>query len=299
MTRVAPPTALQADDLSFQVEAKSLLERVNLHADCGQLVGVIGPNGAGKSTLLRAMAGVLRPDEGGVWLEGADLASLSAREVAAKLALVPQLAPYAHGFTVRELVLMGRYPHLGRFEIEGPADDRIARDAMRLTQTEEFEARTLDTLSGGERQRVFVSRALAQQPRVLLLDEPTANLDVLHKLRVLDLVRRLVDEGLTAVAAIHDLGLAARYCDRLILLSTGRVLAEGTPEEVLLPEIIESAFGVESAVYRDPVTGSLAISVIGPAESNGAATAARANGQSGREDLRADAVASEAKAGRA
>lgn len=299
MTRVAPPTALQADNLSFQVEAKSLLERVNLHADCGQLVGVIGPNGAGKSTLLRAMAGVLRPDEGGVWLEGADLASLSAREVAAKLALVPQLAPYAHGFTVRELVLMGRYPHLGRFEIEGPADDRIARDAMRLTQTEEFEARTLDTLSGGERQRVFVSRALAQQPRVLLLDEPTANLDVLHKLRVLDLVRRLVDEGLTAVAAIHDLGMAARYCDRLILLSTGRVLAEGTPEEVLLPEIIESAFGVESAVYRDPVTGSLAISVIGPAESKGAATAARANGQSGREDLRADAVASEAKAGRA
>ncbi len=299
MTRVAPSTSLRADDLSFQVEARSLLERVNVNADQGQLVGVIGPNGAGKSTLLRAMAGVLRPCEGQVWLEGADLASLSAKEAAAKLALVPQLAPYAHGFTVRELVLMGRYPHLGRFQIEGPADDDIAREAMRLTETEEFEARSLDTLSGGERQRVFVSRALAQQPRVLLLDEPTANLDVLHKLRVLDLVRRLVDDGLTAVAAIHDLSMAARYCDRLILLASGRVLAEGTPEEVLAPEIIESAFGVESAVYRDPVTGSLAISVIGPSGRNGAPPpAAGANGQSDRDDVPADAVAPSATAGR-
>ena len=298
MTQRAPSTALRADDLSFRVEAQSLLDRVHLEAHRGQLVGLIGPNGAGKSTFLRAMAGVLRPHHGAVWLEGADLASLPAKEVAASLALVPQIAPYTHGFTVRELVLMGRYPHLRRFQIEGPADDRIARDAMRLTETEAFEARTLDTLSGGERQRVFVSRALAQQPRVLLLDEPTANLDVLHKLRVLDLVRRLVDEGLAAVAAIHDLGMAARYCDQLILLSAGRVLAEGSPDDVLTPEIIESAFGVESAVYRDPVTGSLAISVIGPAGGKPEpTTSAGANGRSGPEHLVPDIVASGAKAG--
>ena len=266
MMQSNPPTALRADDLSFRVEAKTLLDRVHLRADCGQLVGLIGPNGAGKSTFLRAMAGVLSPQEGEVRLEGEDLKSKSSREVAATLALIPQLAPYTHGFTARELVLMGRYPHLGRFQIEGQADKQIARDAMQLTETEEFAERTLDTLSGGERQRVFVSRALAQQPRVLLLDEPTANLDVLHKLRVLDLVRRLVDEGLTAVAAIHDLGMAARYCDRLILLSAGRILAEGSPEEVLVPDVIESAFGVRSAVYRDPVTGSLAISIIAPAD---------------------------------
>ena len=191
--------------------------------------------------------------------------SLSSKEVAAALALVPQIAPYTHGFTSIELVLMGRYPHLGRFQIEGKEDDRIARDAMRLTETEEFADRTLDTLSGGERQRVFVARALAQQPRILLMDEPTANLDVLHQLKVLDLVRQLVDDGLTAVAAIHDLNMAARYCDRLVLLSGGRVLAEGTPEEVLSPEMIESAFGVTSAVHRDPITESLAISLIGPA----------------------------------
>ena len=256
---------ISAQGLSYQVEAQTLLDSVNLHADSGQLVGLIGPNGAGKSTLLRAISGILRRQEGAVRLDGTDLQSISSKEVAARLALVPQIAPYTHGFTALELVLMGRYPHLGRFQIEGAEDDGIARDAMRLTEIEQFADRTLDTLSGGERQRVFVSRALAQQPRVLLLDEPTSNLDIFHQIKVLDLVRQLVDDGLTAVAAIHDLNMAGRYCDRLVLLSAGRVLADGPPEAVLSPEVIESAFGVKSAVYRDPVTGSLAISLIGPA----------------------------------
>ena len=262
----ARPQAISAQGLSYEVEAQTLLDRVDLHADRGQLVGLIGPNGAGKSTLLRAISGILRYQRGTVRLEGADLKSLSSREVAAGLALIPQIAPYTHGFTSIELVLMGRYPHLGRFQIEGREDARIAREAMRLTETEQFADRTLETLSGGERQRVFVSRALAQQPRVLLLDEPTSNLDVLHQLKVFDLVRELVDEGLTAIAAIHDLTMAARYCDRLVLLFEGQVLADGTPEEVLSPETLESAFGVEAAVYRDPITGSLAFSLIGPAD---------------------------------
>ncbi len=262
-----PPT-IAAEDLSYRVEAQMLLDNVHLHAESGRFVGLIGPNGAGKSTLLRALSGMLRQQQGAVRLEGKDLRSLSSREVATGLALVPQIAPYTHGFTSFELVLMGRYPHLGRFQIEGMADNRIARDAMRQTDTERFADRTLDTLSGGERQRVFVSRALAQQPRILLLDEPTSNLDVFHQLKVLDLVRQLVNEGLTAVAAIHDLHMAARYCDRLVLLSSGRVLAEGTPEEVLTPKTIESAFGVRCAVYRDPVAGSLAISLIGPADAD-------------------------------
>ena len=260
------PQAISAQNLSYQIQAETLLDSVDLHADRGQLVGLIGPNGAGKSTLLRAISGILNYREGTVRLDGDDLKSLSSRDIAAGLALIPQIAPYTHGFTSMELVLMGRYPHLGRFQIEGKEDDRIARDAMRLTRTEQFADRTLDTLSGGERQRVFVSRALAQQPRVLLLDEPTSNLDVLHQLKVLDLVRQLIDDGLTAVAAIHDLNMAARYCDRLVLLKNGRVLAEGSPEEVLVPETIRSAFGVRAAVYRDPMTDSLAISVIGPAD---------------------------------
>ena len=260
------PQAISAQNLSYEIQAETLLEGVDLHADRGQLVGLIGPNGAGKSTLLRTISGILNYREGTVRLDGDDLKSLSSRDIAAGLALIPQIAPYTHGFTSIELVLMGRYPHLGRFQIEGKEDDRIARDSMRLTRTEQFADRTLDTLSGGERQRVFVSRALAQQPRVLLLDEPTSNLDVLHQLKVLDLVRQLVDDGLTAVAAIHDLNMAARYCDRLVLLKNGRVLAEGSPEEVLVPETMESAFGVRATVYRDPMTDSLAISVIGPAD---------------------------------
>ncbi len=260
------PPVISAQGLTYKVEAGKLLDGVDLHADRGQLVGLIGPNGAGKSTFLRAISGILRHQEGTVCLDGTDLNAISAKEVAARLALVPQIAPYTHGFTALELVLMGRYPHLGRFQIEGAEDDHIARDSMRLTETEHFAGRTLDTLSGGERQRVFVSRALAQQPRVLLLDEPTSNLDIFHQIKVLDLVRQLVDDGLTAVAAIHDLNMAARYCDRLVLLSEGRVLADGPPEAVLCPEIIESAFGVKSAVYRDPVNGSLAISLIGPAD---------------------------------
>ena len=279
------PQAISAQDLTYEIEGSMLLDGVDLHADRGQFVGLIGPNGAGKSTLLRTISGILRYRRGAVRLDGVDLKSLSTKDVAAALALVPQIAPYTYGFTSIELVLMGRYPHLGRFQIEGREDERIARDAMRLTETEQFADRTLDTLSGGERQRVFVARALAQQPRILLMDEPTANLDILHQLKVLDLVRQLVADGLTAVAAIHDLNVAARYCDKLVLLNRGRVLAVGSPEEVLTPETIESAFDVHSAVYRDPITGSLAISLIGPADehsqnetdlrSNGAAERAR------------------------
>ena len=255
--------AIDAQAVSFSVEAKTLLDGVDVRAERGQFLGLIGPNGAGKSTLLRALSGVLRYQEGAVALEGSDLQSMPARDVAAMLALVPQIAPYTQGFTAFELVVMGRYPHLGRFQVEGEADDRIAWEAMRRTETEQFAARTLDTLSGGERQRVFLARALAQQPRVLLLDEPTSNLDILHQLKILGLVRTLVDDGLTVIAAIHDLNLAARYCDRLVLLSEGQVVTEGPPEEVLTPETIESTFGVRSAIHRDPVIGALAISLIG------------------------------------
>ena len=260
--------AISAQSLSYRVDAQDLLDCVDFSVDAGQMVGLIGPNGAGKSTLLRAISGILRVQEGAVLLEGRDLRSIAAKDVATNLALVPQIAPYTHGFTAMELVLMGRYPHLGRFQVEGRSDNCIAMESMGLTETDQFADRTLDTLSGGERQRVFVARALAQQPRVLLLDEPTSNLDVLHQLMVLDLVRQLVDDGLTAVAAFHDLSMAARYCDKLAVMSGGRVIAAGAPENVLEPGLIESVFKVKAAVYRDPVTGSITVSLIGPA--NGA-----------------------------
>ena len=257
--------AVHAQSLEFSVDAARLLDGVDLTADRGQFVGLIGPNGAGKSTLLRAVANVLQTREGAVSLFGEELRSMPSRRVAELLALVPQIAPFSQGFTAFELVMMGRYPHLGRFQVEGSHDERITAESMRRTETEAFAARTLETLSGGERQRVFLARALAQQPQILLLDEPTSNLDILHQLKMLELVRELVDDGLTAIAAIHDLNLAARFCDRLVLLSGGRVIAEGEPADVLTPETIERGFGVRSETYREPVTGALAVSLIGPA----------------------------------
>ena len=258
--------AVSAEGLHYEVDAKSLLDGVNLHVKRGQFVGLIGPNGAGKTMLLRAIAGVLSYSEGVVLLDGTNVKNGSLKNIAKAMALVPQVAPYTQGFTALELVLMGRYPHMSRFQIEGREDNLIARNAMRLTETEQFTDRTLDTLSGGERQRIFVSRALAQQPRVLLLDEPTSNLDILHQLKVISLVRKMVDDGLTAIAAIHDLQMAARYCDRLVLMKNGKILAKGSPEEVLTPETIQVSFGVKAAVYRDPVAGSLALSLLDPAE---------------------------------
>lgn len=258
------PPEIDARGLACAAETRPLLNNVDLRADKGQFVGLIGPNGAGKSTLLRTLARILQRTEGTVRLGGRDLDALSAREVAAFLALVPQAAPYTQGFHAFELVLMGRYPHLGPFAVEGAADTSAAMAAMSQTETDAFVDRTLETLSGGERQRVFLARAVAQHSRVLLLDEPTANLDILHQLKILGLVRRLVNEGLTAVAAIHDLNLAARYCDRLVVLSRGRVLAEGEPSAVLLPEVLAAAFGIRARVYSDPVTRSPVVSPIGP-----------------------------------
>ncbi|MEE9284367.1 MAG: ABC transporter ATP-binding protein [Dehalococcoidia bacterium] len=262
--------ALAARDLVYQIEGARIVDGVTFNARQGEFIGLIGPNGAGKTTLLKTVSGLLRQQDGAVWLQGTDMAEMSAAEVARALAMVPQLAPYTFGFTALEVVVMGRYPHMGRFQVEGVAERRIALEAMRLTETETFADRTVASLSGGERQRVFVARALAQQPRVLLLDEPTSNLDVQYQLKVLDLVRGLVADGMTAIAAIHDLPLAARYCHRLVLMSKGRVLADGAPETVLTPENVEAAFGVRAVVYADPLTGALTLSLLGPSQPDGA-----------------------------
>ena len=258
---------LAARDLVYQVDAARLLDDVDLQAGRGEFVGLIGPNGAGKTTFLRAVSGLVRSQEGSVYLDGRDLREMSARDIARIQAHVPQIAPFTFGFTSLELVLMGRYPHLGRLQVEGAEDRRVALEVMGLTETEAFADRELTTLSGGERQRVFVARALAQQPQILLLDEPTSNLDIHHQLKVLDIVQGLVAEGMTAVAAIHDLTLAARYCQRLLLMSEGRVLAQGTPEEVLTSTNIESAFHVRAVIIQDPFTGKPTVNPLDQAQS--------------------------------
>ncbi|MBI3979874.1 MAG: ABC transporter ATP-binding protein [Chloroflexi bacterium] len=253
---------LRVHDLTFEVAGRRLVDAVALTAPRARFVGLIGPNGAGKTTLLKAIAGVARASAGLVWLDGADLLRLGRKEAARIVARVPQDPAVPFAFTCLEAVLMGRSPHLGRFAWESGADQTIAQDAMAATDTLQFAERPIGELSGGERQRVFLARALAQQPQLLLLDEPTANLDVSYQIQVLERLRGWVGEGLTVIAAIHDLDLAARYCDRLVLLASGRIVAEGTPAEVLTPANLWAAFGVRAVVRRDALTAALAVTVL-------------------------------------
>jgi iron complex transport system ATP-binding protein len=222
----------------------------------GEVLGLVGPNGSGKTTLIRALTGVVTPDAGEVRLSGRDVAAMSEAEVARVAAVVPQDPVLPPTFSALDCVLMGRTPHLRLLQQEGPHDVDVARRAMLATQTWELAARPVGELSGGERQRVIVARALAQETPVLLLDEPTAHLDIGHQGAVLDLMRRFTREaGKAVLAVVHDLTLAAHYCDRLVVLKAGRVIGEGAPGEVLTPELLREVYGVPVTVLPHPQTG--------------------------------------------
>lgn len=236
--------------------AHPALAGVTLRVERGEWLGILGPNGSGKTTLLRVLGGYLRPLGGTVLLEGRPVASYPSRERARRLAGVGAEPPPEFGFTVLEFVLLGRIPHAGPWEGEGEEDRRAVERALRLTGTEALAGRPLAALSAGERQRVYLARALAQRPRVLLLDEPTAHLDLRYQQEVLALLERLRrEEGLTLVTVLHDLNLAALYCQRLLLLAGGRVLAAGGAGEVLRPEVLRAAYGCEVCVAPHPVLG--------------------------------------------
>ena len=264
MTAAPHPSALlQADRVSVQVDGRALLRDVSLAVQAGELVGLIGPNGAGKSTLLKVISGLWTCSAGTVTLLDQNMRHWSTRRIAQVVAQVPQITALDFPFTVRHVVLMGRNPHLSRFELETERDRQLADRAMHRTQTSAFAARLIGTLSGGERQRVLIARALTQEPRLLLLDEPTANLDVQHQIAIFELIRRLVrDDHLGAIAAVHDLELAARFCDRLVLLHEGAVCASGSPEQVLCADNVRVAYGVDARPYRDPITGYLRLAVL-------------------------------------
>ena len=254
--------ALAAHEVSFTVGMAQLLEAVSLEVRPGTLLGLIGPNGAGKSTLLKCISQLLAPTVGRVTLDDEDLRGRSPQEIARHIALLPQSTTLNFAFTCLEVVLMGRNPHLGRFQAEGARDHAIAQQSMTDTGSAEFVTRLITEVSAGERQRVLLARALTQQPRLLLLDEPTAGLDVQHQLQVFTLIRDLVGQGLTAIAVVHDLNLAARFCDRLVLLDRGRVHARGRVRDVLTPENLASVFRVEATVERDPALGALRVTVL-------------------------------------
>lgn len=247
---------LKVEGATVHYPAGPALAGVTLAVAAGEFLGIIGPNGAGKSTLLRALTGAVRPRPGEVALDGRPVRSLTAAELARAVALVAQDERPEFAFAVRDLVLMGRLPHLSRWQREGPADRAAADRAMAATATAHLAHRPVTELSGGEARRVTIARALAQETGLLLLDEPTAHLDIRHQVKVMDLLRHLVQSGrLTAVAVLHDLNLAALYCTRLLLLGAGRIEAAGPPAEVLTPPHIRRVYGAAVAVVPHPVTG--------------------------------------------
>ena len=236
------------------------LHDVSVSIAPGSLTGLLGPNGCGKTTLLKLLSGVLKPELGSVRLGDREVRLLSARAIAQQIAVVPQETHPAFDFTVLEMVLMGRHPHLGAFQLEGPGDLAIAREAMIATGTVHLASRAYMTLSGGEKQRVIIASALAQSPDVLLLDEPTASLDLGYQLEVAALLARLNQErGVTMVIATHDLNLAAGLCDSLVLMRGGRVLAQGPTEEVLTAPMVQQLYDVDADVRFHEGAGHLTI----------------------------------------
>ena len=242
---------VEVSGVTFGYRAAPVLRDVSFAIGAGELVALCGPNGAGKSTLLRLLLGLHAPSSGQVALAGAPLASLSRRQIARHAALLPQDAPADVPLSVREAVSLGRLPHLGRLQPETGADvDAVAR-ALAATDTTALAERPINELSGGERHRVHLARALAQEAPLLLLDEPIAGLDLAHQLQALDLLRATVARGRAAVVALHDLSLAGRRCDRVLLLAGGGLRADASPASVLTPELIARYFGVRADVHLD------------------------------------------------
>ncbi len=254
---------IEVDSIFFRYHQDWVLQDVSFQVRKGEFVGVIGPNGSGKTTLLKILYRLLSPQQGEVFFDRLSLEKMSRGEIAKKIAVVAQETYPAFPFRAIEMVLMGRSPYLGHLMFESPKDLEIAKKAMEWTETLPISQRPIDELSGGERKRVYIARALAQEPEMILLDEPTSNLDIHHQVDFLDLVLSLNREkGLTILMASHDLNLASEYCDRLIFLQNGKIYKMGSPEEVMTRENIEKVYGCEVWVDRNPVSGMPRVSLL-------------------------------------
>jgi iron complex transport system ATP-binding protein len=235
-----------------------VLKDVNFGVESGQFLGILGPNGSGKTTLLKSISRVLKPKRGSILVGDKDIYEMKSVDVAKQLAVVPQETPMTFDFTALEVVLMGRNPHMTRFKMEGKNDLEIAKHAMEITRTWEFADRSVTELSGGERQRVIIARALTQEPQILLLDEPTTHLDISNQLEIMDLIKHLCEtRKLLIVAVFHDFNLAARYCDSIILLKDGKIVALGKADDTLTSKNVKKVFSVDTIVKKHPITGQL------------------------------------------
>jgi iron complex transport system ATP-binding protein len=248
---------LELSQVCVDIQAKRIVQDISLSIAPGEIVGLIGPNGSGKSTLLRSVYRMLKPSSGLVSLGGDDVWALSAKVAAQRTGVVVQEHSSDFEFTVSEVVAMGRTPHKKPFERDNKRDLELCDESLERVGMRDFAERSFSTLSGGEKQRVLVARALAQQPKLLVLDEPTNHLDIHYQLELLELVTSL---GITILLTLHDLNLAAHYCQRLYLLSQGQIVASGVCDSVLTPERLREIFSVEATPYRHPVSGKMQLS---------------------------------------
>jgi len=247
---------LEVRNLVCGYDGREVLRGISFGIERGEFLCVIGPNGSGKTTLVRAITKVVKPTGGAVIYAGRDVRTIPPIELAREVAVLPQVLDVAFGFTVEEFVSLGRFPHTGRFGRMTPRDMEVVARSMRIADVSHLRERRMTDMSGGERQRALLAQALAQEPRLLLLDEPTAHLDIAHQVEILDVIKRLNrDEGLTVLMVQHDLNLAGEYAERLIMLSDGKVFREGTPEEVLTYEHIEQVYKTVVIVRESPVSG--------------------------------------------
>jgi iron complex transport system ATP-binding protein len=248
---------LRADDLTLSYDGAAVIEGLSLVVPPGRITAIVGANACGKSTLLRGLSRLMKPAHGSVVLDVRDIHSIPTKDLARFVGLLPQQPVAPDGIIVSDLVGRGRYPYQGWLRQWSADDDAAVARALAATSTLDLAGRNVDELSGGQRQRVWIAMALAQEPDILLLDEPTTFLDVAHQIEVLDLLMSLNrDHGTTVVMVLHDLNLAARYADHLVVMAKGRVVRSGAPASVLSAEIVREAFGMESLVVPDPVSGS-------------------------------------------
>jgi len=254
---------IEVNSISFRYHDDWVLEDVSFRAERGEFLGLIGPNGSGKTTLLKILYRLLTPQKGEILFELVPMKKMERADIAKRIAVVAQETQLLFPFSVLETVLMGRSPYLGHLMFENEKDLEIAKKAMEWTKIVPFSERHMDELSGGERKRVFIARALAQEPEVILLDEPTASLDIQHQIDFLDLILTLNRErGLTIIMASHDINIASEFCDRLILLQKGRIYQMGTPEQVITKDNIETVYGCEVWIDRNPISGMPRISLL-------------------------------------
>lgn len=276
---------IRLSGVSYTYGSDYALQEINMVAGAGELIGIIGPNGSGKTTLLKLIDGLLRPSRGDVFLAGRPLSLKSRKQIASLVAMVPQENYFLFPFSVKEVVLMGRFPHKRFFQFETTADLKIAHEAMKITKCDHLEDRSIQELSGGERQRVLIARALAQEPRILLMDEPTTFLDIKFRREFFQLIFNLcVERGLCSIVISHDIDLASMYCHKIIMLKQGRIYAEGAPADVVTSENIKEVFDCPVLVDKNPVTMTPRINIIDSSQISKSSKVDHVPGKFGQEE---------------